>query len=80
MQRSQLCDRTVGAVFLYSDLSMITPLIDAENNDRRTIDGLIIATATLSGSAVDRYRQQAANARLELDQAAGAVVWQPPVR
>ena len=63
-----------------SDLAMVTPLIDAENRDRRTIDGLIIATADLHGSAIDRYRNAISTARLELDHAAGASVWDPPIR
>ncbi len=58
-----------------TDLAMAIPIIDAENNDRRTLDALIISTAQYDASRQRRFRAAAANVRVALDTAAGAKPW-----
>lgn len=58
-----------------TEQSMVTGLIDAENHDRRILDGLMISTARLEGSQIARFRETVATVRLTLDQAAGATPW-----
>lgn len=57
------------------DLDYVLPLVDAENHDRRSLDVLVL---TLSESGVDdtkRYRTASIQARLHLDEQAGARRW-----
>lgn len=58
-----------------ADLAMTCELVDAENNDRRILDALVISTAQLEGGRIRQYRETAAAVRIELDQAAGAQLW-----
>jgi hypothetical protein len=57
------------------DLDYVLPLVDAENHDRRSLDALIL---TISEAGVDetrRYRLASVQARLRLDEQAGARRW-----
>jgi hypothetical protein len=50
-------------------------LVDSENHDRRAIDAIVLAMADAPEDDTLRFMRAAHAARIELDPAAGAVVW-----
>jgi hypothetical protein len=61
-----------------ADLTMATAVIDAENNDRRTLDALIITASDLANGHERVYLDPVRQARRDLDLAGGATIWPPP--
>jgi hypothetical protein len=63
------------------DLAYITPIIDSENQDRRSIDALIIAMSDADPAAAKRWLSTSSDARITLDIEAGAIRWsgKPPL-
>jgi hypothetical protein len=63
------------------DLAYIAPIVDGENQDRRSIDALIISMSDADPSAAKRWLDTSAEARVSLDTQAGATRWtgKPPL-
>jgi hypothetical protein len=60
------------------DLTYVLPVVDAENQDRRSIDALIISLSNADHAAAKSWVAWSASARLALDKQAGATHWQLP--
>lgn len=58
-----------------SDMSMTSSLVDAENNDRRALDALIASSSLPTDTHWEQYADAVALARIALDHAAGAQLW-----
>ncbi len=63
---------------LREDKAYVLPVVDAENQDRRSIDALIISMSDADRPAARQWLDQAAKARVTLDKQAGAQVWLQP--
>jgi hypothetical protein len=59
----------------HDDQAMVLPVVDAENQDRRNLDGLILTIAHARAGTGRLYREQLLRARLQLDREGGAEVW-----
>ena len=57
------------------DLDYVLPLVDAENHDRRSLDSLVLTMSNAGVEETKRYRTASAQARLRLDEQAGARRW-----
>jgi hypothetical protein len=55
--------------------ALAVPAIDAENQDRRRQDSVLVAMAEPDRRERDHYIAEVTRARLELDQALGGKVW-----
>jgi hypothetical protein len=61
-----------------ADQIYILPIVDAENQDRRSIDALIISISKTDHNGAQRWLAMSAAARLALDTKAGATHWKLP--
>lgn len=55
--------------------SLAQPVADTENQDRRTLEALVLALAQPDDATTRRYRAALRAARFDLDQAIGGRVW-----
>jgi hypothetical protein len=55
--------------------AMASTLADAENHDRRALDGIIVGMGGDDPRGVERYLSEAVAARIALDQSCGAQKW-----
>lgn len=55
--------------------SLAQPVADTENQERRTLEALVLSLAQPDDGTTRRYRAALRKARMELDQAAGGTVW-----
>ncbi len=60
--------------------ALVEPLVDAENQDRRALDAVLLALTDAPGRMQDVYLAAAVKARTELDQQQGGVRWQSPAK
>jgi len=56
----------------------ILPVVDAENQDRRSLDALIVSMSNSNHDGAKRWVTTTAAARLALDTKAGATHWRLP--
>lgn len=54
------------------------PIVDSENRDRRSLDGIILSMADAPKAITERYLAVVRRARLELDARSGATIWKGP--
>jgi len=61
-----------------TDQMYILPVVDAENQDRRSLDALIVSMSNSNHDGAKRWVTTTAAARLALDTKAGATHWRLP--
>jgi hypothetical protein len=59
------------------DAELVEPVVDAENQDRRMLDAVVISMAQAHDAQAEAYLSAVRAARVELDQRAGGSLWVP---
>ncbi len=62
------------------EAELVEPVVDAENQDRRLLDAIVLSMAKAYESEADAYLRAARDARIDLDRRAGGSLWNPAKR